>query len=112
MRIREYIAYCGLNCETCDARLATIHDDQALREKTAKLWSELNGVEITPEMIHCTGCRVEGVKTPFCEALCPIRQCAKSRNYETCGSCSEMESCEKVAVIIGNNEEARSNLKG
>lgn len=27
------IAYCGLDCEKCDAYLATINDDQALREK-------------------------------------------------------------------------------
>ena len=33
----DMIAYCGLDCEKCDAYLATIHDDQALREKTAKL---------------------------------------------------------------------------
>ena len=39
--MRDMIAYCGLDCEKCDAYLATINDDQALREKTAKLWSEL-----------------------------------------------------------------------
>lgn len=50
--MNQYIAYCGLNCEACEARLATIHHDDVLREKVAKLWSELNGVEITPEMIH------------------------------------------------------------
>ena len=38
--MRDMIAYCGLDCEKCDAYLATINDDQALREKTAKLWSE------------------------------------------------------------------------
>ncbi len=27
-------AYCGLDCEKCDAYLATIDDGQALREKT------------------------------------------------------------------------------
>ena len=40
--MRKMIAYCGLDCEKCDAYLATINDDQNLREKTAKLWSELN----------------------------------------------------------------------
>lgn len=29
------IVCCGLNCETCEARLATIHHDDALREKVA-----------------------------------------------------------------------------
>ena len=41
------IAYCGLDCGKCDAYLATINDDQALREKTV-----------------------------FCDSLCGIRQCA------------------------------------
>ena len=37
----------------------------------------VNVVEITPEMIHCSGCRIPGVKTPYSESLCPIRQCAE-----------------------------------
>ena len=49
--MNNYIAFCGLDCERCDARIATIHNDDTLREKVAKLWSELNGAEITPEMI-------------------------------------------------------------
>ena len=50
--MRKLIAYCGLDCEKCDARIATLNDDSALREKTAKLWSELNGVTITADMIN------------------------------------------------------------
>ena len=34
--MNERIGYCGLDCAACDAYLATIHDDQALREKTAR----------------------------------------------------------------------------
>ena len=112
MRKKELIAYCGLDCESCEARIATINGDEALREKVAKLWSELNGVEITPEMIHCVGCRVEGVKTPYCDTLCPIRQCALGRAVETCGSCPETEHCEKVGMILKNNAQAYENLKG
>ncbi len=107
----KFIAYCGLNCETCEARIATINNDNDLRNKVAKEWSELNKVTITPEMINCTGCRVEGVKTPFCDSLCPIRKCAKEKNYETCGKCSELEKCEKIKMIIENNEEALNNLR-
>ena len=109
--MNQWIAYCGLNCEVCEARLATVNDDDALRIKVAKLWSELNGVEITPEMINCAGCRMNGVKTPYCESLCPVRQCALMKGVETCGACGEMENCEKVGMIIGNNEEALKNLK-
>ena len=110
--MKEYIAYCGLDCEICEARIATVNDDDALRDKVAKLWSELNGVEITPEMIHCSGCRIDGVKTPYCDSLCPIRKCAMIRKYDTCGDCSEMNDCEKVGMIIGNNKEALCNLEG
>ena len=51
--MKEMIGYCGLDCEKCDAYLATIHGDQALREKTAKLWAKLNNAPILPEHINC-----------------------------------------------------------
>ena len=108
--MKQYIAYCGLDCERCEARKATVNNDDALRVKVAKQWSELNGVEITPGMINCAGCRVPGAKTPYCDSLCPVRQCALGRGVETCGSCPEMESCEKVGAILANSEEARRNL--
>ena len=109
--MKDFIAYCGLDCETCEARIATVNGDEALRRKVAKRWSELNGVEITPEMINCDGCRVDGRKTPYCEALCPIRQCALERGVATCGDCAEMDACKKVGMVIGNNAEALNNLK-
>ena len=108
--MKPFIAYCGLDCETCEARLATINNNNELRTKIAKEWSELNHVEITPEMINCEGCRIDGVKTPYCDSLCLIRQCARSRQYETCGSCGELETCEQVGMILKNNEAARQNL--
>ncbi len=112
VKMNYYIAYCGLDCETCKAHTATVNNDNDLRIKVAKEWSELNGVEITPEMINCTGCRIEGIKTPFCDSLCPIRQCALSKDIETCGDCGEMDTCEKLQMITGNNEEALKRLKG
>ena len=88
--MKKFIAYCGLDCEKCEARLATLNDDNALREKVSKLWSEMNGVEITPKMINCEGCRADGAKTPYCESLCPIRQCALGKAVKTCGDCPSM----------------------
>lgn len=69
--MNQLIACCGLDCETCDARIATITNDNALREKTADLWTKLNGVTITPEMINCTGCRIEGAKHPSATSFAP-----------------------------------------
>lgn len=73
--MKKMIAYCGLDCEKCDAYLATINDDQDLRKKTVKLWAELNNAPILPEHINCQGCRVDGIKTVFCDSICDIRQC-------------------------------------
>ena len=108
--MNKYIAYCGLDCEKCDARIATVTGDDALRERTSKLWSELNQAEILPEAINCMGCRVEGVKFAYCEEMCSIRKCAQKKGYSTCGDCPEVKSCSDLAMIIGNNAEARANL--
>ena len=110
--MKEFIAYCGLDCEKCEARIATVNNDNELRKKVAAEWTEMNHVEITPEMINCAGCRVDGVKTPFCDSLCQIRQCGLAKKIETCGSCGELMICGKVKMIIGNNKEALENLKG
>ncbi len=110
--MKNMTAYCGLDCEKCDAYLATINDDQALREKTAKLWAELNQAPILPEHINCQGCRVDGVKTVYCDSLCDIRQCALKRDVETCGACPDLETCQIVAMITSNNPDALKNLKG
>lgn len=63
--MKDKLGCCGLNCEKCDAKLATVNDDDELRKKTSKLWSSLNGVDITPEMINCYGCRSGGVRRIF-----------------------------------------------
>ena len=110
--MKDMIAFCGLDCEKCDAYLATKNDDQALREKTARLWSELNQIEILPEQINCEGCRVDGVKTVYCDSLCPIRQCALKKAVTTCGDCADMENFQTVAMVISNNADAARNLKG
>ena len=110
--MKAMIAYCGLYCEKFYAYLATIQDDQALREKTAKLWAELNHAPILPEHINCQGCRVEGVKTVFCDNLCGIRQCALKKGMTTCGDCPDLEKCQVIGMIISDNPEALKNLKG
>ena len=106
------IAYCGLDCEKCDAYLATKNNDQTLREKTAKKWSELNKVTILPEQINCEGCRADGAKTVFCASLCEIRQCALSKGVETCGSCPDMDNCHILGAVTSNNQDALINLRG
>ncbi|MBR6322610.1 MAG: GNAT family N-acetyltransferase [Lachnospiraceae bacterium] len=107
--MNELIGFCGLDCEKCEARIATVNNDDTLREKVAKKWSELNQVPITKEMINCVGCRVDGIKTLFCDSLCEIRQCALRKGTELCGLCPEMDGCEKLKAITDNSDEALQN---
>ena len=108
--MKQLIACCGLDCETCDARIATLTDDNALREVTARKWAEMNNApEITAETINCMGCRTDGTKFGYC-SMCGIRSCATGRGYETCGECAELNSCPKIGPILQHSPDARSNL--
>lgn len=109
--MKKTIAFCGLDCQECDAFKATAADDDELRQRTAKLWSEMNHAPITPEMINCDGCRMNGVKTPYCESLCEIRKCALKRELETCGECPKIHGCPTVGPVLEYSPEARENLK-
>jgi len=100
-----------LDCATCDARVATMNNDNALRALTAKKWkSQYNAPDISPETINCTGCREAGVKFSHC-AQCEIRNCVKSKGFNTCADCDSMET----STIVGNVHQfmpvALENLK-
>lgn len=54
-------------------------------------------------MINCEGCVDEGLKTPFCEKLCPIQLYAlKKTEYVNCIS---KYTCPKLKMVISTNEE-------
>jgi hypothetical protein len=109
--MEKIIGCCGLNCATCDARIATIANDNELREKTAEKWrTQYNSPGLTAEMINCTGCREEGAKLGHCYE-CGIRNCVKSKEFQTCADCSELEKCELLKPIHQFVPEALSNLK-
>ena len=107
---QDMIGCCGLNCEKCDAYIATKNNDEALREKTAKLWSDLNHTTILPEQINCAGCHADGVKTVFCENICAVRKCALQQGFATCGDCRKMETCPTLGTIVANNPDIIKNF--
>lgn len=109
--MEKLIACCGLNCATCDARIATIKNDDELRKATAEKWKKMyNASDLTPEMINCTGCREPGVKFSHCNE-CEIRNCVKTKGYDTCGECKELETCTIVAGVLKYVPDALMNLK-
>jgi len=109
--MEKLIACCGINCATCDARIATITNDDELRARTAEKWSsEFNSADITPQTINCTGCREADSKFSYCE-FCEIRNCVKAKGYATCGECSELQTCSIVGNVLQIVPDALENLK-
>lgn len=108
--MKKTIACCGINCDNCDARIATLANDTELREKTAATWKVNYGADITPEMINCTGCREEGVKFAHCSE-CEIRKCADAKGFKTCASCDMLDTCDTVKNLHQYLPEALTNLK-
>jgi hypothetical protein len=108
--MEKVIACCGLDCATCDARKATLANDDELRSETAEKWKVQFSADITSEMINCTGCREAGAKFSHC-AECEIRNCVLSKNFQTCADCDKLENCALLVNIHQYVPEALGNLK-
>jgi hypothetical protein len=109
--MEKLIAYCGFDCATCEARIATVTNNNELRSKLANEWKiKYNTPNFTPDMVDCVGCREAGVKNKRCE-LCEIRNCAISKNFQTCAECDTLESCAMVKKVHRYVPEALENLK-
>lgn len=109
--MKKLISFCGLNCESCEARIATIKDDDELRKAVVEKWrTAYNAPDLNYTMINCTGCREAGVKIGHWNE-CGIRKCSESRGFSTCGDCKELETCQLIAPVLKFAPEALTNLK-
>ena len=103
------IAYCGLDCEQCEAFVATWKNDDALRRDVADKWARLYNAAIRPEHINCTGCKSAGVKTLYCDQMCAVRKCAINRRLNTCADCADYP-CATLTPILTASPPARARL--
>lgn len=109
--MKQLIACCGIDCENCDARIATVRNDNQLRERTAQYWSKMNNApQITAATINCLGCRAEGPKFAYCSDFCEIRKCVHAKGFNTCGDCEDLNFCPKVNAIFQHACHAKENL--
>ena len=109
-QVKQLIACCGIDCECCDARIATVNNDNELREKTAQKWSEMyHAPTITAESINCVGCRIDGPKIGHCSE-CEIRKCVNEKGFNTCGECAALDNCPIVGFVLQNVPGAKENL--
>ena len=99
----KYIAICGLDCGVCPAFIATKNNDDKLREKTAKEWTERykesnrNRPPIKPEEINCCGCLSDGPVYFNCKR-CEIRKCGFDKGIKNCQECKDYK-CEKLVEL-------------
>ena len=100
------LAYCGLDCATCEAYLATQSNNSAKLIELALQWYEK---ENDPELCRCEGCKAEGHKLPHCSE-CMIRACAIERELENCAYCKDY-GCEKLTTFFEHAPNARANLE-
>ncbi len=103
--------YCGIDCDTCPAYLATQKGDKEALVKIAADWSEMYGTEITPENIPCAGCFANSPEPTGCHAAeCEIRACAIEKKVLTCAECPEF-ACDKLTEFFIYAPEAKVNLE-
>ena len=104
----KMIAFCGLDCETCGAFIATRDNDNEKRIEVAKTWSRQYNANIKPEDIHCSGCLSDGVLFGHCQ-VCKIRACALEKKVENCGHCKDY-ACSTVLGLLDMVPEAKERL--
>jgi hypothetical protein len=104
------LAYCGLDCQKCEAYIATQTNDDTLRQKVADEWAAVYNVPVKKEDINCTGCKGEGIKVMYCQQLCEVRKCAIAAKVNNCSECSEY-ACPKLEEIFKFGPEAKENLE-
>jgi hypothetical protein len=104
------IACCGLDCEKCEALVATRNNDDVLRHKVAKKWADLYGLPVKPEHINCEGCRSTGIKTYYCEQMCAVRKCVLDRELDNCAACDAFP-CANLEEIFKFAPQARYTLE-
>ena len=108
--MEKKIAYCGLDCAACDAYKATKNNDQAMREKVAAEWTKKFKINFSPNMINCTSCKSEGVKSGYC-SKCEIRKCASGKNVVNCGACGDFKTCKTINDFLEHAPHAAENLR-
>ena len=81
------IAFCGIDCNSCIAQLATVKNDYMELQRIASRWGNHNGVPYGVEETKCLGCTSNRLNI-HC-ALCEIRDCGMEKNLNNCGECNE-----------------------
>ena len=108
--MEKMTAMCGLNCSGCPAFLATLHDSDEERRKTAEEWSKSYGHDIKAEDINCFGCLSVGKQLLAYCGQCEIRKCGMEKKVKNCAFCPDY-ACERLTKFFEVAPEAKKNLE-
>ncbi len=107
--MEKCLAICGIDCSICDARIATLNNDDNLRRELARKWvEEYNSPDIKPEDINCVGCTDEGVHIGYC-GECAIRKCGMEKGVINCAYCDDY-ACETLTSFFEMAPNIKANL--
>ena len=107
-KVKELIAYCGIDCAECPAYQATQKDDNEARAKVAEEWGEKFGIPLKPKNINCDGCTAGKRLIGYC-AVCEIRECSTKKELKNCAYCGEY-SCDKLKNLHKHVIKAKEKL--
>ncbi|HOD18368.1 MAG TPA: DUF3795 domain-containing protein [Candidatus Cloacimonadota bacterium] len=107
--MEKLIAACGIDCSKCEARQATIANDNALRTAVAEKWSQRYDIKLTADNINCLGCIEPGVKFAHCYE-CDIRACVRSKGLKNCAECADYP-CAMLQEFLAEVPDAKANLE-
>ena len=103
-------AYCGICCSDCGAYIATQKNDDALRAKTAKEWSEKFKIEVKASDMNCDGCPTNSQRIVHYCSVCEIRKCARDKKLASCAYCNSY-ACDKLSKFLAGAPQAKKTLE-
>jgi len=109
------LSYCGLRCDTCPIRLATLEEDpgrkREMREEIAVEYSGAYGVmKSADDISDCDGCRAESGRLFGDCASCKIRKCAAEKDINNCAYC-ENYGCKALSLHFMLDPESKGRLE-
>jgi hypothetical protein len=99
------LAYCCLDCSTCDLFIATRDNNEKLKAEVAQKWGMDKNKDFKLENFNCFGCKSENPGY-FC-ADCPIKKCATQKGLPTCAHCDNLDPCD----LLEKNPKLKENAK-
>jgi hypothetical protein len=109
------IAYCGLACDACPIHwvsLKDVHDDKIrFKKAVSEAFKNFYGQELPwGDINDCHGCRAQTGKIFSWCTQCPVRKCAREREFTTCAECADYP-CPELQNVFKLDPAARSRLE-